>query len=108
MWALPAATDSGKGHPPTAIGLQGSLNPSVRRAAEVIAQGRLGRLLSARVTATTFGNGPESVSAYEYFDKAAAGAGFMAIAVGHVLDVVETTSATSPRSTRARSSSGPR
>ncbi|MFF5111211.1 Gfo/Idh/MocA family protein [Streptosporangium sp. NPDC000095] len=73
----------------TAIGLQGRQNPSVRRAAEIIAQGRLGRLLSARVAATTFGNGPESVSAYEYFDKAAAGAGFLTIAAGHVLDVVE-------------------
>ncbi|MFE2193181.1 Gfo/Idh/MocA family protein [Streptomyces olivaceus] len=73
----------------TAIGLQGRLNPSVRRAAEIIAQGRLGRLLSARVAATTFGNGPESVSAYEYFDKAASGAGFLTIAAGHVLDVVE-------------------
>ncbi|MDT0443480.1 Gfo/Idh/MocA family oxidoreductase [Streptomyces johnsoniae] len=37
----------------------------------------------------TFGNGPESVSAYEYFDKAAVGAGFLPIAAGHVLDVVE-------------------
>ncbi|MEU8207464.1 Gfo/Idh/MocA family oxidoreductase [Streptosporangium sp. NPDC049046] len=73
----------------TAIGLQGRQNPSVRRAAEIIAQGRLGRLLSARVAATTFGNGPESVSAYEYFDKAAAGAGFLTVAAGHVLDVVE-------------------
>ncbi|MFD4112997.1 Gfo/Idh/MocA family protein [Streptomyces niveus] len=73
----------------TAIGLQGRFNPSVRRAAEIIAQGRLGRLLSARVTSTTFGNGPESVSAYEYFDKAASGAGFLTIAAGHVLDVVE-------------------
>ncbi|MFD7025678.1 Gfo/Idh/MocA family protein [Promicromonospora sukumoe] len=73
----------------TAIGLQGRLNPAVRRAAEIVAQGRIGRPLSARVTATTFGNGPESVSAYEYFDKAASGAGFLNIAVGHVLDVVE-------------------
>lgn len=73
----------------TAIGLQGRLNPSVRRAAEIIAAGRLGRVLSARVTSTTFGNGPESISVYEYFDKAAAGAGFLPIAVGHVLDVVE-------------------
>ncbi|MFF2638900.1 Gfo/Idh/MocA family protein [Streptomyces niveus] len=73
----------------TAIGLQGRFNPSVRRAAEIITQGRLGRLLSARVTGTTFGNGPESVSAYEYFDKAASGAGFLTIAAGHVLDVVE-------------------
>lgn len=73
----------------TAIGLQGRLNPSVRRAAEIIKAGRLGRILSARVTATTFGNGPESISAYEYFDKAAAGASFLTIAAGHVLDVVE-------------------
>ncbi|MFJ7417536.1 Gfo/Idh/MocA family protein [Streptomyces uncialis] len=73
----------------TAIGLQGRHNPSVRRAAQIVAQGRLGRLLSARVIATTFGNGPESVSAYEYFDKAASGAGFLPIAAGHVLDVVE-------------------
>ncbi|MEW2143300.1 Gfo/Idh/MocA family oxidoreductase [Micromonospora vinacea] len=73
----------------TAIGLQGRLNPSVRRAAEIINTGRLGRLLSARVAATTFGNGPESMSAYEYFDKAATGAGFLTIAAGHVLDVVE-------------------
>ncbi|WP_250004668.1 Gfo/Idh/MocA family protein [Actinoplanes sp. M2I2] len=77
------------GSSPTAIGLQGRLNPSVRRAAEIIAGGRLGRLLSARVTATTFGNGPESMSAYEYFDKAASGAGLLTIAAGHVLDVVE-------------------
>lgn len=73
----------------TAIGLQGRHNPSVRRAAQIVAQGKLGRLLSARVTSTTFGNGPESVSAYGYFDKAASGAGFLPIAAGHVLDVVE-------------------
>ncbi|MDN5749748.1 MAG: Gfo/Idh/MocA family oxidoreductase, partial [Pseudonocardia sp.] len=73
----------------TAIGLQGRHNPSVRRAAEIIAGDRLGRVLSARVTATTFGNGPESVSAYEYFDKAVAGAGLLTIAAAHVLDVVE-------------------
>ncbi|MDG4840234.1 Gfo/Idh/MocA family oxidoreductase [Micromonospora sp. WMMD967] len=73
----------------TAIGLQGRLNPSVRRAAEIIEAGRLGRILSARVTATTFGYGPESTSAYEYFDKAAAGASFLTITAGHVLDVVE-------------------
>ncbi|MBR8742728.1 Gfo/Idh/MocA family protein [Nocardiopsis sp. MG754419] len=73
----------------TAIGLQGRHNPSVRRAVEIIGGGRLGRLLSARVSATTFGNGPESVSAYAYFDQEAAGAGFLKIAVAHVLDVVE-------------------
>lgn len=74
----------------TAIGLQGSLNPSVRRAAELIASGAIGRPLSARITATTFGYGPESVSAYDYFNKEAAGASFLTITTAHVLDVVET------------------
>ncbi|MCJ8141739.1 Gfo/Idh/MocA family oxidoreductase [Ancylobacter sp. A5.8] len=73
----------------TAIGLQGRQNPAVRRAAEMIAAGNLGRLMSARVGATTFGYGPESPKAYDYFNKAASGASFMTITVGHVLDVVE-------------------
>ena len=73
----------------TAIGLQGRHNPSVRRAAELVASGRLGRILSARVTATTFGYGPQTTSAYDYFNKSASGASFMTITVGHVLDVVE-------------------
>ncbi|MEU9059558.1 Gfo/Idh/MocA family oxidoreductase [Streptomyces sp. NPDC048430] len=92
LGATPAQTEemaAAAGSLHTAIGLQGRQNPSVRRAAEIIAQGGLGRLLSARVSATTFGNGPESASPYAYFDKAAAGAGFLTIAAAHVLDVVE-------------------
>lgn len=73
----------------TAIGLQGRMNPSVRRAAEIVAEGKIGRLLSARVTATTFGFGPQSPSAYDYFNKAASGARFLTITTAHVLDVVE-------------------
>lgn len=73
----------------TAIGLQGRHNPAVRRAAELIAAGRLGRLMSARVGATTFGFGPESPSAYDYFNKAESGASFMTITTGHVLDIIE-------------------
>lgn len=73
----------------TAIGLQGRHNPSVRRAAELVASGRLGRLMSARVGATTFGYGPQTTQAYDYFNKAASGATFMTITVGHVLDVIE-------------------
>jgi len=73
----------------TAIGLQGRHNPSVRRAAEVIASGRLGRLMSARVIATTFGYGPQSPKAYDYFNKAASGASFMTITTGHVVDIIE-------------------
>ncbi|PCD01160.1 Gfo/Idh/MocA family protein [Halopseudomonas pelagia] len=74
----------------TAIGLQGRHNPAVRRAAELVASGKLGRLLmSARVDATTFGYGPQSPSQYDYFNKAASGASFMTITTGHVLDVIE-------------------
>lgn len=73
----------------TAIGLQGRHNPSVRRAAELVASGKLGRLMSARVGATTFGYGPETIQAYDYFNKAASGATFMTITTGHVLDVIE-------------------
>lgn len=73
----------------TAIGLQGRLNPSVRRAAELVASGKLGRLLSANVRATTFGFGPQSMAAYDYFNKSASGASFLTITTAHVLDVVE-------------------
>jgi predicted dehydrogenase len=73
----------------TAIGLQGRHNPSVRRAAELVASGKLGRILSARVGATTFGYGPQTTAAYDYFNKAASGASFLTITAAHVLDVIE-------------------
>ena len=57
----------------TAIGLQGRHNPAVRRAAELIEAGAIGRLMSARVLATTFGYGPQSPSVYDYFNKAGFG-----------------------------------
>lgn len=73
----------------TVIGLQGRHNPAVRRAAELASSGKIGRLTSARVGATTFGYGPQSPSAYDYFNKAASGASFLTITTGHVLDVIE-------------------
>lgn len=73
----------------TVIGLQGRYNPSVRRAAEIVKSGRLGRLFSAQVKATTFGFGPQTPAAYDYFNKAASGASFLTITTAHVLDIVE-------------------
>lgn len=73
----------------TAIGLQGRHNPSVRRAAELVASGKLGRILSARISATTIAYGPQAIQAYDYFNKAASGASFLTITTGHVLDVIE-------------------
>lgn len=73
----------------TAIGLQGRYNPSVKRAMEIVSEGKLGRILSANVFATTFGFGPQSPSAYDYFNKSASGASFLTITAAHVLDIVE-------------------
>jgi predicted dehydrogenase len=73
----------------TAIGLQGRLNPAVRRAAQVLSSGKIGRPLSARIVSTTIGFGPELPSAYDYFNKTSSGANLLTITAGHTLDVVE-------------------
>ena len=73
----------------TAIGLQGRLNPGVRRAAELVASGKIGRPINARIVSSTFGFGPELPSAYDYFNKASSGANLLTITAGHTLDVVE-------------------
>jgi len=73
----------------TAIGLQGRLNPAVRRAAQLLSCGKIGRPLNARIVATTFGFGPELPSSYDYFNKISSGANLLTITAGHTLDVVE-------------------
>ena len=73
----------------TAIGLQGRLNPAVRRAAQLLSSGKIGRPLNARIVATTSGFGPELPSWYDYFNKTSSGANLLTITVGHTLDVVE-------------------
>jgi predicted dehydrogenase len=73
----------------TAIGLQGRLNPAVRRAAQLVSSGKIGRPLNARIVSTTVGFGPEMPSSYDYFNKASFGANLLTISVGHTLDLVE-------------------
>jgi predicted dehydrogenase len=73
----------------TAIGLQGRLNPAVRRAAQLLSSGKLGRPLNARVVFSCSGFGPELPSAHDYFNKASSGADLLTIPGGHTLDVVE-------------------
>src|SRR6266704_4448079 len=43
----------------TAIGLQGRLNPAVRRAAQLLSSGKIGRPLNARIVSSNVGFGPE-------------------------------------------------
>jgi len=63
----------------TAIGLQGRLNPSLRRAAQLISSGELGRPLSARIVSSNVGFGAELPSSYDYFNKTTSGASLLTI-----------------------------
>lgn len=51
----------------TAIGLQGRLNPAVRRAAELLSSGKIGRPLNARIVSATSGFGPVIHSSHYLF-----------------------------------------
>jgi predicted dehydrogenase len=73
----------------TAIGLQGRLNPSVRRAAHLLSSGKIGRPLNARVVSTTVGFGPQMPSTHDLFNKVSSGANLLTITGGHTLDMVE-------------------
>ena len=73
----------------TAIGLQGRLNPAVRRAAQLLSSGKIGRPLNARIVSTNVGFGPELPSNYDYFNKTSSGANLLTINAGHTLDLVE-------------------
>jgi predicted dehydrogenase len=73
----------------TAIGLQGRLNPAVRRAVQMLSSGKIGRPLNARIVATTTGFGPETPSTHDLFNKISSGANLLTITAGHTLDLVE-------------------
>jgi predicted dehydrogenase len=73
----------------TAIGLQGRLNPTLRRAAQLLSSGEIGKPFNARIVSTTVGFGPELPSSHDYFNKKSSGANLLTITDGHTLDVVE-------------------
>jgi predicted dehydrogenase len=73
----------------TAIGLQGRLNPTVWRAAQLLSSGEIGKPFNARIVSTTVGFGPELPSSHDYFNKKSSGANLLTITGGHTLDVVE-------------------
>jgi predicted dehydrogenase len=73
----------------TAIGLQGRLNPAVRRAAELLSSGKIGRPLNARIVSATTGFGPEIHSSHDLFNKTVSGANLLTITAGHTLDLIE-------------------
>ena len=73
----------------TAIGLQGRLNPAVRRAVQLVSSGKIGVPYNARIVSTTSGFGPEMPSSLDYFNKKCFGANLLTVTAGHTLDVVE-------------------
>jgi predicted dehydrogenase len=73
----------------TAIGLQGRLNPAVRRAAELLSSGTIGRPLNARIVSATTGFGSEIHSSHDLFNKTVSGANLLTITAGHTLDMIE-------------------
>ncbi len=70
-----------------AIGLQAHMNPTARRAAELIAAGAIGRPLTARIFSTTAGFAPRLPAAYAYLNKIESGANLITILGGHTLDL---------------------
>ncbi|WP_375396087.1 Gfo/Idh/MocA family protein [uncultured Sphingomonas sp.] len=80
---------SGVGTHHVAIGLQSRLNPSVRRAGEMIVRGAIGRPLYARIVSTSTGFGPVTASPYLYFEQVSSGANLLTITTAHTLDMVE-------------------
>ncbi len=72
----------------TAIGLQGRLNPTVRRAVQLIRSGNIGRPLNARIVSTAPGIGrPELPSTLDYLNKTSSGTNLLTISAG--LDIVD-------------------
>ncbi len=69
-----------------AIGLQARLNPALRRARALVADGAIGRVLSARMFSGTMAFGPRMGEADAYLDDPANGATHLAIHGGHALD----------------------
>ena len=70
----------------TQFGLQGRLNPAVRRAAELLSSGKIGRPLNARIASATTGFGSEIHSSHDLFNKVVSGANLLTITAGYTLD----------------------
>jgi predicted dehydrogenase len=69
------------------IGLQARMSPAARRAKQLVRDGAIGRLLSARILSTTGAASPKLPSAFAYLNDPAGGATVSTILGGHTLDL---------------------
>jgi predicted dehydrogenase len=71
----------------TAIGLQGRMNPAVRRAAELVKAGAIGRPLTASISTPIPNLGPTVPASLSYFGDPNWGSTLTNIVGGHTLDI---------------------
>jgi predicted dehydrogenase len=72
----------------SAVGLQTRRNPAVLQAARLLGEGRIGRLLSVRVLATTAAFGPVIDASTAPLEEASTGMNLTTIHAAHALDLV--------------------
>ncbi|MEU2358914.1 Gfo/Idh/MocA family oxidoreductase [Streptomyces misionensis] len=84
---IAAATATAGVH--TAVGLQARAHPAVVEAARLVAEGRIGRVLSISVQSTTAGFGPVVPADEFYLEDAATGMNLTTIQAMHTLDLIE-------------------
>ncbi|KJV36108.1 Gfo/Idh/MocA family protein [Luteibacter yeojuensis] len=72
-----------------AVGLQARFAPAVRVARDMLAAGRLGRILSARVLSTTIALSPDVTPDAAYMEDPTTGVTVYTIHGGHTFDLVE-------------------
>lgn len=72
----------------TAVGLQGRSSPAVRKARDLIAEGAIGRLLNARVIATSSSFGAKVADDFAYSEIETNGVTLPNVQGGHTLDLI--------------------
>ena len=72
----------------TAVGLQTRMNPAGRQARRLIAEGAIGRVLSANVVSTTMAFGRKVDPGYAFAEDAAKGVTLVTIQAAHTLDFI--------------------
>ncbi|KAL5116106.1 hypothetical protein ACEQ8H_006002 [Pleosporales sp. CAS-2024a] len=72
----------------TSVGLQGRQNPSILKAKEIVASGKLGRILGSTMSGNGSMFGPEFTEYFLYTLPIEAGANLVTIAFGHAVDAL--------------------
>jgi predicted dehydrogenase len=72
----------------TMVGIQGSFSPVIRSVKEIVEGGRIGKVLSSSVFASTGNAGPTEVKNVRYFLDREVGGNILSIHFGHSLEFI--------------------